>query len=159
MIALEESALLESDLNFALRNWHLLESDSTFRAKIWERKFAELIGGEFVDQAGYDILHPVYGRVEVKTSFSWHVKGSTVAFEALKSKHGKCDYFLFYSDILKQTAFIKHDDLFRDGVLYKYPNGSLAFRVKVKELKLNVKKKSCAVVARELWDKNLVQLI
>jgi len=159
MFSLNEEQMNQSEIDWLVANKDQVDFNGTLRSLIWEQKFAHLLGAKFVDRPGYDLLHPVLKRVEVKCSFSWHVINETVAFGGLKSKKGKCDNFLFYSGVLNQVVLIKHDDLFKEGVLYEDPNGSLHFRVKVKELKNNMAKKSPAIRARELWLDNLIPFV
>jgi hypothetical protein len=159
MITLNESELVLDDIDWLLANRDKFVINGTFRSLIWEQRLSHMIGARYVDQYGYDAMHDLLNRTEIKTTFSWHIPNQTIAFEGLKSKKGKCDHFLFYSDILKQAALIKHDDLFHPGVLYEYPSGALAFRVKVKQLTNNVFKKSPAMAARELWLDNLVPIV
>ena len=141
MLSLNEEQMNQSEIDWLVANKDQVDFNGTLRSLIWEQKFAHLLGAKFVDKPGYDLIHPTLKRVEVK------------------SKKDKCDNFLFYSGILNQVALIKHDDLFEDGVLYEDPKGSLHFRVKVKDLKNNMSKKSYGTRARELWLDNLIPFV
>ena len=159
MLSLNEEQMNQSEIDWLVANKDQVDFNGTLRSLIWEQKFAHLLGAKFVDKPGYDLIHPTLKRVEVKCSFSWHLINKTIHFQGLKSKKDKCDNFLFYSGILNQVALIKHDDLFEDGVLYEDPKGSLHFRVKVKDLKNNMSKKSYGTRARELWLDNLIPFV
>lgn len=146
---------------YIMANLEEISSDPVVRALVCERKLAKLIGGKFVNETGYDIIHPELGRIEVKCTFGWHIKNETIAFGGLNSKQGKCDYFLFYSPNMEgHICLIPHDDLFSEGSCYVNPKtGYRAFRVRVKDVVNNMKEEKCGTAARRLWLDNLVECI
>lgn len=158
MKILRES-LIAPERDYLLDNMDIC-NDPVIRALIMERKLADLIEGEFVGAAGYDIVHPVLGRIEVKCTYSWHVENLTIAFGGIWKKKDKCDYFLFYSPLMDDPlVLIKHDDLFKPGVLYHNPKtGYRAFRVRVTP---RIRNGGCsyATIARNLWNENTVDLL
>jgi hypothetical protein len=159
MIAIDMKKLMKPDHIYLGKDLKEIAEIPVVRAIIKEKQFAELLGGEFVDQIGYDIIHPELGRIEVKCSFGWHVKNTTIAFGSLNSKRNKCDYFLFFSPLMEgHVSLIHHDDLFADGSCYVNPKtGARYFRVRVKDVASNMKEEKCSTIARSLWLNNLVE--
>lgn len=71
---------------------------------------AEIMGGEYCDAAGYDYYHPVYGRVEVKSTTDIQ-KGGNLRVSSLKSKKGECD-FIHIIDMNSDRHFMIPHDIF-----------------------------------------------
>lgn len=71
---------------------------------------AEKMGGEFCDAAGYDYSHPIYGRVEVKSTTDIQ-KGGSLRVSSLKSKRGECD-FIHIVDMNSDRHFLIPHDIF-----------------------------------------------
>ena len=71
---------------------------------------AEKMGGEFCDAAGYDYMHPIFGRVEVKSTTDIQ-KGGSLRVSSLKSKIGECD-FIHIIDMNSDRHFLIPHDIF-----------------------------------------------
>ena len=71
---------------------------------------AEKMGGEFCDAAGYDYSHPIYGRVEVKSTTDIQ-KGGSLRVSSLKSKRSECD-FIHIVDMNSDRHFLIPHDIF-----------------------------------------------
>lgn len=159
MITIDMKEVMKPDHIFLKKNLKEIAEIPVVRAIIKEKQFAMLLGGEYVDEIGYDIIHPELGRIEVKCSFGWHIRDVSVAFGGLNSKRNKCNYFLFFSPNMEgYLSLIHHDDLFADGACYVNPKtGYRQFRVRVKDVVNNMKEEKCGTVARSLWLNNLVE--
>ena len=75
-----------------------------------EIKAAEIMGGEFCDAPGYDYYHPVYGRVEVKSTTDIQ-KGGSLRVQSLNSKRNECD-FIHIIDMNSDRHFLVPHDIF-----------------------------------------------
>ncbi len=71
---------------------------------------AEKMGGEFCDAAGYDYMHHIYGRVEVKSTTDIQ-KGGSLRVSSLRSKKGECD-FIHIIDMNSDRHFLIPHDIF-----------------------------------------------
>ena len=71
---------------------------------------AEKMGGEYVDATGYDYMHPVFGRVEVKSTTDIQ-NGASLRISSLKSKKDECD-FIHIIDMNSDRHFLIPHDIF-----------------------------------------------
>ena len=82
-----------------------------FLGGIVEILAAEVMGSQYCDEEGYDYIHPIYGRVEVKSTTNIQ-RGKNLRVQSLKSKKGKCDSVHVIDMNSDRHFMIPHDVVF-----------------------------------------------
>jgi hypothetical protein len=89
-----------------------------FLGGIVEILAAEIMGSQYCDEEGHDYIHPIYGRVEVKSTTDIQ-NGTNLRVNSLKSKKDKCD-FVHVIDMNSDRHFmVPHNVVFYELDLYK----------------------------------------
>jgi|TARA_R110001583_G_C5473756_1_gene393104 hypothetical protein len=113
--------------NYAKDNFSKIldQMDSVARGRVLggiaEIMAAEMTGGTFVDADGYDYDHPVFGKVEVKSTSDIQT-GGTLRIQSLLSKKDKCDHIHIIDMNSGRSFMISHDVFFNEMDLIENGN-------------------------------------
>ena len=107
-------------VNYLSENLHLLEEDNhTLNAHLREAIIIAKMGGKKASpfQKGYDYTHPVFGKVELKTTGSVDEHNNDrLSVSGLRSKENKCD-FVHIVDFVNEVHFmLPHDEVFNGSI-------------------------------------------
>ena len=85
--------------------------DGTIVGKVVERHVTKLLGGQFIDDEGYDFV--LMGKkIEVKCTTKPKKNTNEMRIGNTANKEGKCDYVIIIDRYFHKSYCIPHDDFF-----------------------------------------------